>query len=128
MRQPLKVKQLDHFVLHVRDLEKSVAFYRMFGELGKSPSPNTPVLLGPTTRLMLHHDPEYMPQGEGNLQHFALVIEDARNVQDVLDYVRAHGAEPFDGPRDTGHGYTQFRVQDPDGNEIELRIKQVARA
>ncbi len=128
MDQPFTVGEFNHFLLHVRDLERSIAFYRMFGPVEEVPGRNTPVDLGPATRLLLHHDPSYEPPERGNLDHFALVLEGSPDVQAVVEHVRAHGAEPFDGPRDDGRGYTQFYVRDPDGNQIEMRIKQAGPA
>ena len=129
MDNPFTVDSLDHIVLRVRDLEKSIAFYEMFGgRTEASGAINTPMALGPTTRVLLHHEPDYESQTEGhNLQHFALFIRTDRAIDELLDYVRAHGAEPWDGPRDMGRGWIQFRVNDPDGNEIELRITQTGR-
>lgn len=127
MEAPFTVEKLDHIVLRVRDLEKSIEFYEMFGGRGDASSGaiNTPLALGPTTRVLLHHEPDYVP-GPGNLQHFALLLEASGDIAEVVDFVRAHGAEPFDGPRDMGRGFVQFRVLDPDGNEIELRVAKKA--
>ena len=129
MDSPFTVASLDHIVLRVRDLEKSIAFYEMFGgRTEASGAINTPLALGPTTRVLLHHEPDYTPQAKGqNLQHLALFISTDRDIGELVDYVRAHGAEPWDGPRDMGRGWIQFRVNDPDGNEIELRIAQTGR-
>lgn len=129
MDSPFTVDSLDHIVLRVRDLEKSIAFYEMFGgRTEASGAINTPMALGPTTRVLLHHEPEYAPDAEGqNLQHFALFISSDRTVDELVAYFRAHGAEPWDGPKDMGRGWVQFRVDDPDGNEIELRITQTGR-
>lgn len=125
MERPFVVEKLDHIVLRVRDLEKAVGFYEMFGGRPEASSGaiNTPMVLGPTTRVLLHHEPDYVPSADGaNLQHFALHLEATGDIEELLDYVRAHGAEPFDGPKDMGRGWVQFRVLDPDGNEIELRV------
>ena len=125
MDRPFSVESLDHIVLRVRDLERSIAFYDMFGGKPEAASGaiNTPMALGPTTRVLLHHEPDYEPSTDGaNLQHFALFLETDREMDELVHYVRAHGAEPFDGPKDMGRGWIQFRVLDPDGNEIELRV------
>jgi len=124
MESPFTVDKFDHFVLHVRDLRKSLAFYSMFNGGVEAPvgAHNTPLPLGPTTRLLLHHDPDYVSGETHNLNHFALLLESNGDIEKILDYVRSFGAEPFDGPKDNGRGQMQFRVHDPDGNEIELRI------
>jgi hypothetical protein len=80
------------------------------------------VALGPTQHVLLHPDPEYVAQGKNPLQHFNLVVEGPGTVEDLLNYVRANGAEPYyDGPPNEGRGFFQFRVRDPDGNTVELR-------
>jgi catechol 2,3-dioxygenase-like lactoylglutathione lyase family enzyme len=129
MDSPFTVDSLDHIVLRVRDLEKSIAFYEMFGgRTAATGAINTPMALGPATRVLLSHEPGYVPEPKGhNLQHFALFISTDRDIGELVDYVRAHGAEPWDGPKDMGRGWIQFRVNDPDGNEIELRITQTGR-
>ena len=130
MDNPFTVEKLDHIVLRVRDVDRAVAFYEMFGGRpeGVSGARNTPLALGPISRVLLLHDPDYDPRASGqNLQHFALQLETTHDIDDVVAFVRAHGAEPWDGPKDNGRGSVQFRVNDPDGNEIELRIAQIGR-
>jgi len=125
MECPFTVEQLDHIVLPVRDLEKSLAFYRMLsgGKEARGGGRNTPVPFGPVTRILLQHDPDYVPPPKRNVDHMALLLSGASSIDEVLDYVRAHGVEPFDGPTDRGEGFVQFRVLDPDGNEIEIRVR-----
>jgi len=123
MALPYTIKGLDHIVLLVRDLDKSVAFYRMLcGHVEERPGHSAHVALGPTQHVLLHPDPDYVAQGKNPLQHFNLVVEGSGTVEELLDYVRANGAEPYyDGPPNEGRGFFQFRVSDPDGNTVELR-------
>ena len=123
MAQPITGGTFAHMVLNVRDMERSIAFYKMFGgDVGANTGPNTRVQLSSTSRLLLHHDPEHDPQSHGNLNHFALDLEGSTDIEEVLAHVRAYGGEPFDGPQVNGRGLIQFRVLDPDGNEIELHV------
>jgi catechol 2,3-dioxygenase-like lactoylglutathione lyase family enzyme len=125
MECPFTVEQLDHILLPVRDVEKSMAFYRMLsgGAEARGSGPNKPVPFGPVTRILLQHDPDYVRQPKGNVDHMAIVLTGADSIEQVMDYVRAHGVEPFDGPIDRGEGFVQFRVRDPDDNEIEVRVR-----
>lgn len=123
MEQPFSAAGIAHFVLNVRDVEKSVAFYRMFDPKAGEDPDRVRVALGGGTRLLIRHGPDLAPQGQGNLDHFAVVLEGATDVESVLAFMRAHGAEPYDGPRTNTSGRTQFRVKDPDGNEIEVQLK-----
>ena len=123
MEQPFSAAGIAHFVLNVRDVEKSVAFYRMFDPKAGDDPDRVRVALGGGTRLLIRHGPDLAPQGQGNLDHFAVVLEGAADVESVLAFMRAHGAEPYDGPRTNTSGRTQFRVKDPDGNEIEVQLK-----
>ena len=124
MEQPFTVGEVAHFQLNVRDVEKSLAFYRMFDPSAGDTPERARVALGPQTRLILHHEPALKTDGApGALNHFAVVLEGAKDVEGVLAYMREFGAEPFDGPRANNTGRTQFRVSDPDGNEIEVQLK-----
>ena len=39
-----------------------------------------------------------------------------------MDYVKANGVNIYDPPRGEERGILQFRVLDPDGNQIEIRL------
>jgi catechol 2,3-dioxygenase-like lactoylglutathione lyase family enzyme len=126
MECPFTIEQLDHIVLHVRDLEKSVAFYSLLvGPIDAHPGRSALVPLGPTQRLVLFLDPDYVPPARGNLDHFDLLLKGPRDIDEVLEYMRAHGAEPVDAPEENRGGeFVQFRVLDPDGNQVELRMRK----
>ena len=116
------VERLAHMQMNVSDIEKSVEFYRIFDPEAGEKGGRVRVELGEQTRLILVHEPN-LKKGPGALNHFAVVLEGAKDVEPVLAFMRAHGAEPYDGPRANTRGRMQFRVNDPDGNEIEVQLK-----
>ena len=122
MEQLFTVAQVAHMQLNVSDIEKSVEFYRIFDPEAGDKGGRVRVELGPQTRLILVHEPD-LKEGPGALNHFAVILEGAKDVEPVLEFMRAHGAEPYDGPRANNQGRMQFRVNDPDGNEIEVQLK-----
>jgi catechol 2,3-dioxygenase-like lactoylglutathione lyase family enzyme len=124
MAEPLKVTGLDHIVLNVGDVERSLHFY--IDELGLDPVrvdawrrkeaffPS--VRVAATTIIDLFPRP---PSGE-NLNHFCLVVEPT-----AFDELKASGRfEVIDGPDRRfgaqGDGISLY-IRDPDGNLVELR-------
>jgi len=125
-REPgeLRVTGLDHVVLNVADVERSLAFY--CDELGLAPErveewrrgeiPFPSVRVDESTIIDLLATPR---TGE-NADHLCLVIDPVD-----LDAVKASGRfEVVDGPATRfgarGNG-TSLYVRDPDGNTVELR-------
>jgi len=122
--EELHVVALDHVVLNVADVERSLAFYS--GELGLVPerveewrrgeAPFPSVRVDPHTIIDLLAAPR---TGE-NSDHLCLVVEPTD-----LEAVKASGHfEVVDGPATRfgarGDG-TSLYVKDPDGNTVELR-------
>jgi catechol 2,3-dioxygenase-like lactoylglutathione lyase family enzyme len=120
----VRTKGIDHYVLHVADAERSVAWY---GEvLGLQPERldewrDQKVLfvslrVDPTTIIDLLQTPR---TGE-NVNHVAFVVEDVD-----LDELAASGTVEVDsGPADLWGAQGQGRglyIRDPDGNLVELR-------
>ncbi|MFE7191133.1 VOC family protein [Kitasatospora sp. NPDC057541] len=120
----LRVKALDHLVLNVRDVERSLAFYQgLLGlepvrvdewRAGKAPFPS--IRITPETII----DLMARPRGDSNVDHICLTV-DPLDWQEVLDAgtftvlegpVRRYGAR--------GNA-TSVYVRDPDGNTVELR-------
>lgn len=120
----VRVRELDHIVLNVDDVERSLAFY--CGVLGLEPVrvdrwrdgevgfPSVRVSPGTVIDLVRR------PRGESNIDHFCLVV-------DPLDWAEVIAAGAFtvlEGPvgRFGARGdATSIYVQDPDGNTVELR-------
>lgn len=115
---------LDHIVLDVADVERSLAFY--VGELGLAPdrvdewrrgeAPFPSVRVDATTVIDLFASE---PTGR-NLDHLCLVVDD-------IDLEAVKASERFTvvdgpGPRWGAQGIgTSLYVLDPDGNTVELR-------
>ncbi|MDN5204438.1 VOC family protein [Fulvivirgaceae bacterium BMA10] len=117
----IKIKELNHVALHVKDVEKSVAFYKDILELRPLPRPafdfdGAWFQLGDEQELHLieGRSQEVVSNYKGN--HFALRVEDINAVEDLflkkgLKYL----------PKKTRpDGAWQIFLQDPDGHFIEF--------
>jgi lactoylglutathione lyase len=113
-----------HTRIRVRDLERSVAFYRLLGleERNRHLSPRG-------NRLVFMHDPKtgvdielcYMPNGgafhlEEDIFHMAFEVED---LEEALRRLRQQGVKVTEEPTPSASGTLAF-IEDPDGYEIEL--------
>ena len=124
----LRVVGLDHVVLNVADVERSLAFY--CGELGLAPERvdewRRGEILFPSVRVDADTiiDLLAVPRTGENADHLCLVVEPLD-----LDALKASGRfEVVDGPATRfgarGNG-TSLYVKDPDGNTVELRYYDV---
>jgi catechol 2,3-dioxygenase-like lactoylglutathione lyase family enzyme len=122
--EPLRVVALDHVVLNVADVERSLAFY--CDELGLAPERvdewHRGEVFFPSVRVDAHTIIDLLaaPRTGENADHLCLVVEPVD-----LEAVKASGRfEVVDGPATRfgarGDG-TSLYVQDPDGNTVELR-------
>ena len=121
----MKVAGLDHVVLVVADVERSLAFYA--GQLGLAPerldqwragtAPFVSVRVDATTVL----DFQEGVRAGTNVDHVALVIEDV----DLDELVASGEFDVVRGPARLwgaqGYGRGVY-VTDPDGNVVELRV------
>ena len=113
-----------HTRIRVRDLERSVAFYKLLGleEHDRHLSPRG-------NQLVFMHDPKtgvdielcYMPSGgefhlEEDIFHMAFQVDD---LEATLAYLTSHGVKVTEDPTPTQRGKLAF-IEDPDGYEIEL--------
>ena len=124
MDAPITVTGLDHLVLDVADVERSLAFY--VDQLGLTPMRvdewRRGEILFPSVRIDATTIIDLLagaPTGE-NVNHFCLVVDPVD-----LEALAASGRfEVVDGPgiRFGAQGNaTSLYVRDPDGNTVELR-------
>ena len=120
----VRVIGLDHIVLNVADVERSLAWYQ--GVLGLEPvrvdlwregrSPFPSVRVDATTII----DLVAAPRHESNMDHLCLVVHRA----DVDAIVADERFTVVDGPGSRygaqGNGWSVY-VHDPDGNTVEFR-------
>lgn len=127
---PVRVTDLDHFVLRVRDLDASIAFYRdvlglpieMLEEYRAGTRPFVSARVG-SQLVDLVPDPTY-DGAMGGLAHFCVRVA-GHLADEVLPHVRAAGVtviedEPMIRLGATGYGQSIY-VRDPDGYVVELK-------
>jgi catechol 2,3-dioxygenase-like lactoylglutathione lyase family enzyme len=124
MASPIHVTEMDHIVIDVADVERSLAWYR--DALGLIPVRvdewERGEILFPSVRVNASTIIDLLavePSGE-NVNHFCLVVEpvdfDALVASGRFDVVDGPGVRY--GARGDG---TSLYVRDPDGNTVELR-------
>jgi len=127
----MEIKELGHLVLYVRDLERSVAFYRdLLGWHQVSPEvagmPAAAFSSGRTHHELLlievGPDATAIPQGRRvGLYHFGLKVGDTDDeLREALARIQEAGVK-IAGASDHTVTHSLY-IFDPDGNEIELYI------
>ena len=129
----IEIQGLDHVVLRVADLERSIAFYeavlglpveRRIDELGLvqlRAGHSLIDLVGIDTKLGQAGGGPVAPDGR-NVDHFAIAL--ARFDEPAIRaHLEAHGVEAGDtGRRYGAKGYgPSIYIHDPDGNVVELK-------
>lgn len=132
---PPKITDLDHIVLNVRDVERSLQFYtEVLGLKGERVDDFRAGNVGfPSVRINDSTIIDLFPLGQeappagtknaGNLNHFCLVIGSS-DFSGIVEYLAAHAIQVHQGPvsRWGARGVaTSVYFFDPDGNEIEIR-------
>ncbi|MBL7500836.1 VOC family protein [Frankia sp. CNm7] len=135
----MKIKELGHLVLYVRDIDRSAAFYRdVLGWRQVLPDPLAPApasrripaaafSAGPRT----HHELLLIEVGENakpipagrrvGMYHFGLKVGDNDDeLREALAHITAAGVT-IAGASDHTVTHSLY-IHDPDGNEIELYI------
>jgi len=133
----IKVTELDHIVLNVGDIHRSLKFYTdVLGlqaerldefKAGKVGFPSvringdTIIDLFPTRGV--ENAGNQAEKRQGNLNHFCMVVE-RQDFSGIVDYLAQHGITVREGPvsRWGARGRaTSVYFLDPDGNEVEIR-------
>ncbi|MCH8054555.1 MAG: VOC family protein [Deltaproteobacteria bacterium] len=135
---PIKITELDHIVLSVRDVDRSLTFYtQVLGLKGERVREFKEGKVGfPSVRINDHTIIDLSPlkgakssrrksgdKSQGNLNHFCLVVE-RENFSGTLDYLKRQCVPIRQGPISRwgarGRASSVYFL-DPDGNEIEIR-------
>jgi catechol 2,3-dioxygenase-like lactoylglutathione lyase family enzyme len=132
----IKITELDHIVLNVSDIDRSLSFYTdvlgLKGERveefksGKVGFPSVRINDGTIIDLFPTKQAVSAAEGKknsGNLNHFCMVVG-AEDFAGITDYLAAKKIAVREGPvsRWGARGRaTSVYFLDPDGNEVEIR-------
>lgn len=128
--------RIDHVVIWVRDLERSMEFYQKLGmeinqkSLEKYQAGKTAfvaVRVGPNNQIDLRPNPDWVPveREKGNMQHINVAMDDVEDIQTVIDTLAERGLTPDYGPEVQG-GSWRIDIYDPDNNRIEMALNRPA--
>jgi catechol 2,3-dioxygenase-like lactoylglutathione lyase family enzyme len=128
----MKITEADHTNWRVRDVGRSLGFYRdvlglePFGleEYERGEHPLVSLRVTPEFILHLRPDPTFEPVSTGGYDHLALVVEDT-TPEALAEQLEAAGVEIESTARNVigarGSGQALY-VRDPDGYLIELKF------
>lgn len=129
----MRVQGMDHIVLNVADVERSVAFYRDVVGLGierleewragRIGFPSARISADTLIDLVQVKDAPERGERLMNLNHFCLVVSD-ESLEPIVEHLAGYGVPIRTGParRWGAHGDgVSVYFADPDGNEIEVR-------
>jgi catechol 2,3-dioxygenase-like lactoylglutathione lyase family enzyme len=132
----INITELDHIVLNVSDIDRSLKFYievlGLQGERlnefreGKVGFPSVRINSGTIIDLFPKKQDSRalnVEKNNGNLNHFCLVVG-ANDFAGIIDYLKENNISVREGPvsRWGARGRaTSVYFLDPDGNEIEIR-------
>lgn len=132
----MTVTSIDHWVMVVSDIERTLEFYRRLGfEIGSEPRPGgrppmPTIRIGTTQKINVHARewparPGYLGARKPSVggADFCLVWDGS--VQEVLDLLARNGVavEAGPGPRTCARGVsTSIYVRDPDDNLVEFTV------
>lgn len=131
--------RLEHVAIWTTDLERLRAFYERYFEARAGERYRSVRRPGFTSYFLT------FPDGDGRLElmaapglaatagaaavgyaHIALTVGSRADVEALTERMRGEGVPIVSGPRQTGDGYFESVVADPDGNEIEITADETA--
>lgn len=116
----IKTHGLNHISLSVRDLERSLAFYkRLFGVREYARDETSIQVLGPGPHDVIAFDSRPTHGQPGGIDHFGFRLTDPADMQDVLRQIEAAGAKIL-SRGEFGPGLPYVYFEDPDGYTIEV--------
>lgn len=120
----LRVKGLDHVVLRVADIDRSIAFYEaVLGLHVERRLPEIGLVQLRAGAAMIDLVPRREDEDDGrNMDHYAVQIE-RMDVPALTAHLKRHGIDPGEVRRRYGaEGYgSSIYITDPDGNTVELK-------
>lgn len=127
--------RLEHTAIWTRDLERLRAFYERYFGAAPSPLYQSHTRIGFTSRfltfpdkgarleLMSIADLSAAPAGAGvGYAHLAVAVGSRAAVDALTARMRDDGVHVVGLPRETGDGYYESVVKDPDGNMVEITV------
>jgi len=126
---PLRIRELDHVVLRVKDIKASLAFYQDVLGLPLA-NYNEAISLwqlkcgtGMIDLQPLMGDSPLPEYGKRHMDHFCIGV-DGRNLDEIVDYLKSKGVAMIGDPMQRrgarGVGLSIYAV-DPDGNVVEIK-------
>lgn len=117
-----KVTSLGHLGLYVKDVERSVAFYRdVLGLQVSDRSPRGAVFMTAQDRLAEHHELLVAPGREGDGKILQQISFRCGSLADVKDFYRTFLDRQVPIQRVVTHGNTvSIYFEDPDNNTVEV--------
>jgi catechol 2,3-dioxygenase-like lactoylglutathione lyase family enzyme len=118
----LNATSIDHINMKVKNLDKSVEFYKnLFGfEIKQEENPNktdvpSKIIGNDSIKLCLYEVPDMSP--EGGIAHFGFHIE---NFEEIIDACKRLGVQILYGGEVNWEKSKSVYIVDPSGYEIEL--------
>lgn len=124
--------RIEHVALWVDDLELMKTFYTQYFDtvsgdkyenLKKGFSSYFLSFIdGARIELMKSHDIKEKGSNAIGWAHISISVGTQQKVNEVSERLLKDGYKIFDGPRTTGDGYYESKLEDPEGNIIEITV------